>query len=122
MPAGFQALENLRGIKAGDVDVGTQAANAVNSLRGSLENITNEASARDALAPLQSSIDEFNKVSGLVNQLSPESRKSLANVIASVRPALDQLFDKALQVPGASALLKPAIDGIRTKLDSLTTA
>ena len=94
----------------------------MNGLRGSLGTITDEASARAALAPLNTSTDEFNKISGLANQLSPEAKKSLASAIASIRPTLDQLFDRALQVPGASALIKPTIDNIRAKLDTLTTA
>ena len=121
-PAAFQVLDNLRDIKVGDVDFGQQMATAINGLRGSLGTITDEASARAALAPLNTSTDEFNKISGLASQLSPENRKSLASVLANVRPALDQLFDKALQVPGAAPLIKPAIDSVRAKLDTLTTA
>ena len=121
-PAAFQVLDNLRDIKVGDVDFGQQMATAINGLRGSLGTITDEASARAALAPLNTSTDQFNKISGLVSQLSPENRKSLASALATVRPTLDQLFDRALQVPGASALIKPTIDNIRTKLDTLTTA
>jgi Bacterial protein of unknown function (DUF937) len=121
-PAAFQVLDNLRFMKVGDVDFGQQMTNAINGLRGSLGTITDEASARAALAPLNTSTDEFNKISGLVSQLSPENRKSLASALATVRPTLDQLFDRALQVPGASALIKPTIDNIRTKLDTLTTA
>jgi Bacterial protein of unknown function (DUF937) len=121
-PASFQVLDNLRDIKVGDVDFGKRMADALNGMRGSLGTITDEASARAALAPLNSSTDEFNKISGLANQLSPEAKKSLASAIASIRPILDQLFDRALQVPGASALIKPTIDNIRTKLDTLTTA
>ena len=33
MPAPFQALENLRGIKVGDVDIGAQLASAVTGMR-----------------------------------------------------------------------------------------
>jgi Bacterial protein of unknown function (DUF937) len=120
-PANFPVLRNLRGIKVGDVDFGAQTTSAIDGLRGSLASISDEASARSALASLKSSDDEFGSVSGLVSQLSPENRKSLASAISTVRPALDQLFDKALLVPGASAVIKPTIDNIRAKLDTLTT-
>ena len=122
LPANFQALENLHGINVGDVDLGAQTTNAVNDLRGSLAKITDEASARAALASLSGSAEQFNKVDSLAGRLSPENRKSLASVITKIRPALDQLFDSALQVPGASAVIKPTIDSIRAKLDTLTTA
>jgi hypothetical protein len=33
---------------------------------------------------------------------------------------LDQLLDKALAVPGVAAIIKPTVDAIRAKLDTLT--
>ena len=56
----------------------------------------------------------------MLNQLSPENRKMLAELLASIRPNLDQLLDKALAIPGAAAIIKPTIDAIRAKLDTLT--
>jgi hypothetical protein len=44
----------------------------------------------------------------------------LAELLASIRPNLDQLLDKALAIPGAAAIIKPTIDAIRAKLDTLT--
>jgi hypothetical protein len=116
------ALDNLRGIKAGDVDVGAQAADAVTKLRASLERITDEASAKTAMVPLQDSAAELNKVAAMLNQLSPANRAMLAKAIAAVRPSLDQLFDKAMQIPAVAALIKPSIDGIRAQMDTLATA
>jgi hypothetical protein len=40
---------------------------------------------------------------------------------AGIRPTLDQLLDKALGIPGVSAMIKPAVDVIRSKLDALAT-
>jgi hypothetical protein len=118
----FASLENLRGIKAGDVDFGAQVANAVNGLRTSLEGITDETSANSSMAPLEGSIGESNKLAGMSSQLSPQNRQSLANAITATKPMLDRLFDKALQVPGVSALIKPSIDSIRTELNTMATA
>ncbi len=116
------ALESLRGIKAGDVDFGAQVADAVKKLQGSLEGITDEASAQSATAPLKDSADEFSKLSSLLGQLSPENRQALAKAIAAAKPTLDRLFDKAMQIPGVAALLKPSIDSIRSGIDTLATA
>lgn len=117
----LQALESLRGMKVGNVDFGLQSTSAVNALRDSLATITDEASARAALEPLKNSAAEFSKISGLADQLAPEARGSLASVMAAVRPTLDQLCDKALQIPGVGAILKPTMDDIRTKLDKLAS-
>ena len=118
----FASLENLRGIKVGDVDFGAQVANAVNGLRSSLEGITDETSAKSAMAPLEGFVGEFNKLAGMSSQLSPQNQQSLANAITATKPMLDRLFDKALQVPGVSALIKPSIDSIRTELNTMATA
>jgi hypothetical protein len=34
-------------------------------------------------------------------------------------PALNQLFDKVLAIPGVAELLKPAIDTLKAKLEAL---
>lgn len=122
MPAPFQALENLRGIKVGDVDLGAQLASAVNGMRSSLTGIQDATSAQAAIAPLTSSASELTKLTKLLDQLPPDARKTIASAIAAARPTLDQLFDKALAVPGASALIKPTVDSIRSEFDTLTTA
>ena len=61
MPAPFQALENLRGIKVGDVDIGAQLASAVTGMRSSLTGIQDASSAQAAVAPLTSSANEFSQ-------------------------------------------------------------
>ena len=122
MPAPFQALENLRGIKVGDVDIGAQLASAVTGMRSSLTGIQDASSAQAAVAPLTSSANEFLRLTKLLDQLSPEARKTVVNTIVATRPTLDQLFDKALAIPGVSALIKPTVDSIRSDFDTLTAA
>jgi len=56
----------------------------------------------------------------MLNQLSPENRGMLADLFASIRPNLDQLLDKALAIPGVGQIIKPTVDAIREKLDTLT--
>jgi hypothetical protein len=58
----------------------------------------------------------------VLNQLSSENRKTLAELFASIRPNLDQLLDKALAIPGVGPIIKPTVDAIRAKLDTLTKA
>jgi Bacterial protein of unknown function (DUF937) len=113
-------LTKLRGIKAGDADVGELATSAVNNLYSSLTGIKDEASAQANLPDLTRASSEFDQLTGLRSQLSPENRKALAETFASIRPNLDQLLDKALAIPGVATLIKPAVDAIRSKLDALT--
>ncbi len=122
MPAPFQALDNLRGIKVGDTDVGAQLASAVTGMRSSLSSIHDTASAQSAVQPLADSAGDFTRLSKMLDQLSPDTRKTVVNIIVSTRPMLDQLCDKALAIPGVSAMIKPTVDSIRSQFDSLSTA
>lgn len=120
--APFQALDNIRGIKVGDTDVGTQLADAVDRLHSSLSSIKDEASAQANADPLSKSADEFARVKKLIDQLSPDVRKTVVTAIVATRPTLDQLCDRALAIPGVSALIKPAIDSVRAEINSLPAA
>lgn len=122
MPAPFQALDNIRGIKVGDTDVGAQLANAVDGMRASLSSIKDEASAQAVVQPLSNSAGEFARLNKLLDQLSPDVRKTVVNAIVATRPTLDQLFDKALAIPGVSALIQPTVDSIRSEFNTLSTA
>jgi hypothetical protein len=110
----------LKGIKAGDVDVGDLATSAVNDLYASLQGIKDEATAQSSMPGLTKASSEFDQLTSLLNQLSPENRKTLADLFASIRPNLDQLLDKALAIPGVGPIIKPAVDAIREKLHTLT--
>ena len=91
-------------------------------MRSSLTSIQDTTSAQAAVAPLASSANEFARLTKLLDQLSPEARKTVVNTIVATRPTLDQLFDKALAIPGASALIKPTVDSIRSEFDTLVAA
>ena len=112
----------LKGIKAGDVDVEEVATSAVNDLYTSLQGIKDEATAQSAMTGLTKASSEFDHLTGVLNQLSSENRKTLAELFASIRPNLDQLLDKALAIPGVGPIIKPTVDAIRAKLDTLTKA
>jgi hypothetical protein len=122
MPAPFQALDNIRGVKIGETDVGAQLATALDGMRASLSSIKDEASAQAAVQPLSNSAGEFARLNKLIDQLSPDVRKTVVNAIVATRPTLDQLFDKALAIPGVSALIKPTVDSVRSEFDALSTA
>jgi Bacterial protein of unknown function (DUF937) len=115
-------LAKLRGIKVGDVDIGELATSAVNDLQSSVAGIKDEATAQTALPGLTKASSEFDQLSGLLSQLPPETRKTLAEAFASIRPNLAHLMDRVLAIPGVGAIIKPAVDAINAKLDMLATA
>ena len=113
-------LNKLKGIKVGDVDMGNLATSAVNDLYTSLVGIKDETTAQGSLSGLSKASSEFDQLDGLLDKLSPENRKALMAVFASIKPNLDQLMDKALAIPGVGPVIKPTVDAIRSKLDELT--
>src|SRR6476659_9524643 len=113
-------LNKLRGIKVGDVDIGDLSTAAVNDLYTSLSGIKDAATAQSALPGLTKATSEFDQLNGLLSQLSPETRKTLVDTFASIRPNLAHLVDKVLAIPGVGAIIKPAVDAINAKLDALT--
>jgi len=114
-------LNKLRGIKVGDVDIGELATSAVNDAYTSLSGIKDEATAQAAVSGVGKASSEFDQLTGLLNQLSPDTRKAVAEAFAAIKPNLDQLFDRVLAIPGVGAIIKPTADAIRTKLDTLAT-
>ncbi|MBN9247733.1 MAG: DUF937 domain-containing protein [Hyphomicrobium sp.] len=122
MPASFGALEKLHGIKVGDVDVGAQLASAETSMRSAIASVQDVSTAQAAMTPLTNSANDFVRLSKLLDQLPAQSRKTVVNTIIATRPALDQLFDKALAIPGVSPIIKPTIDKVHSQFDALTTA
>jgi hypothetical protein len=118
---GLDALDKLKGVRVGNVDVGAQLSNVVDNLRTSLEGVTDAATAQAAVPVLAQSGSDVEKINGLTNQLPVEARKSLASAIAGMKPSLDAMFDKALAVPGVGSVIKPTVDRIRTQLDTMAT-
>jgi hypothetical protein len=112
-------LQKLKGTKVGDVDIGEVATSAVNNVQSSLLDVKDEATAQAALPKLNEAAAQFDQLTGLLDQMSPETRKAVAETFAAIRPTLDQLFEKALAIPGVGAVIRPAVAAIRAKLDTL---
>ena len=102
-PSPAEALDKLRGVKVGDVDIGTLAKSAVDDLRSSLKGIKDEATAQAAVPELTKDASQFDQLTGLLGQLSPETRKTLTDAFVAIKPKLDKLFDQALALPGVGA-------------------
>src|SRR5262249_46830467 len=114
-------LNKLRGIKVGDVDIGELTTSAVNDAYTSLSGIKDEATAQAAVPAVTKASSEFDQLAGLLNQLPPDTRKAVVDAFAAVKPNLDHLFDRVLEIPGVGAIVKPTVDAIRAKLDTLAT-
>jgi hypothetical protein len=106
-------------IMVGGVDVGKQLGDSLGEIRTSLSGITDAASARAALPKLQEASTEIDKVTGLVKQLPADQRKVADGLVNSSMATINQLFDKALAIPGVAEVIKPTVDPLKTKLANL---
>jgi hypothetical protein len=115
-----QGMDQAQNSAAQGVDIGKQVANNIASVRTTLGGVTDVASAQAALPKLQAVTAQIDKTDGTVGQLSAEQRKAIAAVINPLMPAVNQLCDRVLAIPGVAEVLKPSVDTLKAKLTALT--
>jgi Bacterial protein of unknown function (DUF937) len=118
--AGQQHVASTQNLTVSGIDVGKQASDSLSNLRTTLSGVTDVASAKAALPKLQEVTGQINKTDGMIGSLSAEQRKAIANIVNPEMPAVNQLFDKVLAIPGVNDVLKPTIDTVKEKLATLT--
>jgi len=101
------------------VNLGSQVNSSIDSLKAALPTITDNASAQAVMPKINDAIAQLDGVTAKAAKLSPEARSALAKQVAAATPAINQMSDKVLAVPGAATVAKPAIDNLRAKLDAL---
>lgn len=114
-----QGSTAVQSLTVGGVDLGRQVTDSIGNLRTTLGSITDTTSAQAALPRLQAATAQIDKVSGMVGQLSDGQRKVLAGLVSPVMPALNQLFDRVLTIPGVADIIKPTIDTLKARLATL---
>jgi hypothetical protein len=101
------------------VNLGGQVNSSINTLKAALPGITDTATAQAALPKINGAVAQLNDINARAAKLSPEGRSALAKLIAAVRPAINQMCDKVMATPGVGTVVKPAIDDLQARLDSL---
>jgi Bacterial protein of unknown function (DUF937) len=108
-------------VVVGGVDIGKQLGDDLSNLRTSLAGIADVASAKAALPKLQEATAGIEKVNSMVPQLSADQRLFVSNMVAPAMTAINQLFEKALAIPGVGDVLKPTADNLKIKLADLSS-
>jgi hypothetical protein len=114
-----KATEDVALNKPSVSELSADLTSSVNSVRNTLQVMTDPASARAALPKLQQATEQLDRINGLAAQLPESSRKDLASVVGASMPALNRLCDQALSNPQIAGLAKPTIDALRAKLQML---
>jgi hypothetical protein len=116
------AVEPAQDLKVGDVDLGERVTTFFDGAQETLQGITDAASAQAALPKLEEMRTNVDQMSDLADQLPSEGKQALAGRVSSAMPALLELIDKMMAIPGVSDVLKPVVDPMRAKLESLAQA
>jgi hypothetical protein len=114
-----QGMNQAQNLAVGGLDIGKQITNSVASVRTTLDGVSDVASAQAALPKLQEVTAQLDKTDSAVAQLSAEQRKLIAAMINPLMPAVNQLCDKVLAIPGVAEVLKPSVDTLKAKLTAL---
>jgi hypothetical protein len=115
-----QAPATVQSVVVGGVDIGKQVGDSLTTLRTSLQGITDVPSATAALPKLQEATAQIDKVNGMLGQLSEDQRKLVSGLVATSMTTIDQLFEKALAIPGVGEVLKPTVDNLRMRMAELS--
>lgn len=101
------------------VNLANEMSSSINTLKSTLPTISDSAGAKAALPRINEAIAQLDDVSARAAKLPPESRSALAKLIVVVTPAINQMCDKVMAIPGAGDVAKPAIDNLHARLDAL---
>ena len=104
------------------VDLSASVQKALGGLTTTLQGVKNTASAQAAIPQLEKDSIEFDKLRDLAGKLPTDAKTAFAMLVTQLRPSIEDLFNKVLEIPGVAPIAKPAIDGLRAKLDALSKA
>jgi hypothetical protein len=116
-PPAVQVTQNL---SVDGVDLRSSVQKALDGVKTALQGVRDTASAQAALPQLDKSSIEFDKLRTLAAKLPADSKTSFALLVGQLRPSIEDLFNKVLEIPGVAPIAKPVIDGLRAKLDALS--
>jgi len=116
-----QGMKQAENLVPGGADIGKQISTSIASVRTTLDGVSDVASAQAALPKLQEVTAQIVKTGGAVGQLTAEQRKAIAAVINPLMPAVNQVCDKVLAIPGVAEVLKPSVDTLKARLTAFVT-
>jgi len=116
------SVDQVRNLTVDGVDLKSSAQTAFDGLKTALLGVKDTATAQAALPQLEKGSIEFDKLRDLAGKLPIDAKTAFATLVASLRPSIEELFNKVLAIPGVAPIAKPIIDGLRAKIDTLAKA
>jgi hypothetical protein len=106
-------------VMVGNVDLGGQMTSAVDQLRVTLGTVKDAASAQAAMPRLREAAGQLEKIQALGAQAPADGKRSLAAMAASALKSLDPIITGVLGSAGVGAVVKPTLDAIRGRLETM---
>jgi Bacterial protein of unknown function (DUF937) len=103
-------------------DLVRQLTGTLDKTRSTLEQVTDAASAKQAVPQLEDMLTHLDDVRNAAVQAPAAQKRAMAEMITRVQPNLQDLMDKAMAKPGAAEVLKPTLDAVKSKLAALASA
>jgi hypothetical protein len=105
-----------------EADLRTQIGDVMTKATTALQGVTDLSSAQATLPQLTDLSGRLESISASLAQMTPETRKTLAGVVAAALPALRTAAEKGLAIPGVGDVARPVVDKLMARLESMATA
>jgi Bacterial protein of unknown function (DUF937) len=103
-------------------EAGKQILSVIDDMKGAISGVRDAATAQSSLTKIQDVAGRLEKVNTQAAQLTPEARRALATYVNSQQGLLKTAVTNALALPGVSGLLKPILDQMIGRIESLAKA
>ncbi|WP_425616055.1 hypothetical protein NA78x_005994 [Anatilimnocola sp. NA78] len=114
--------ESAANLKIGDLDLGKELQTAIDSMKGTLDGVTNVESAQAALPKFEAANLKLDSILTLVDQIPEAARPALANVLKSSSAGIIDSVKKVVAIEGVGDILKPVLDQLVAKLEKASVA
>jgi hypothetical protein len=102
------------------IDIGEPIADALVTIKASLDAITDEPSAEAQLPRLMTARDQLDSVEDNVDSLSEAGHDQLRQMMAASLPGIRESADRVLDIESASAAVKPVVEDILARLTAFS--
>jgi hypothetical protein len=114
-----QTATTAGSMTVGDVDLGKEFTGISDGITQTMANVKDAASANDALPKLTDLTGKLDNLTSLKSKLPDASKSAFTDMVKKTSTSLQAAMDRVNALPGVSDVIKPALDGLKAKLDAL---
>lgn len=112
-----KATEALSGVEGGS-DMLKQATEMFGKLTGTLSEVKDADTANNAVGEITKLTEGFGGMTDMFGKMPDAAKSAVAGVFGESVAKLKPIIEKVMAIPGVEAVLKPAIDGLMSKLEA----